>query len=81
MGWVKETHAVELIKSNALDGHWIAKVETKANAKHAHRRSALDDAWQQTRQLSAIQHKIVRPFDPDRKAMALQSFRERHRHC
>jgi hypothetical protein len=78
MGWVKETHSVELIKSNALDRHWIAEVEAKANAEQAHPRSTLNDAGQKPRQLSAVQNKIIGPFDPDRKAMALQPFCERH---
>jgi hypothetical protein len=79
MGWINETNSLKLIQSDSLDWHWIAEIEAKPNAEQAHPRSTLDDAWQQTRQLSARQHKIIGPLNPDRKAVALQSFRERHR--
>jgi hypothetical protein len=78
-GWLNEPNSLKLIQSDSLDWHWIAEIEAKPNAEQAHTRSTLDDAWQQTRQLSARQHKIIRPLNPDRKAVALQSFRERHR--
>jgi hypothetical protein len=79
MGWINEPNSLELIQSDSLDWHCIAEIEAKPNAEQAHPRSTLDDAWQQTRQLFARQHKIIGPLDPDRKAVALQSFRERHR--
>ena len=78
MGWIKGTNSFELIKSNAFDRHWIADIEAKANTEQAHPRSTLHDAGQQSRQLSAIQNKIIGPFDPDREAMALQAFGEGH---
>jgi hypothetical protein len=46
MGWIKGTNSFELIESNALDRHWIAKIEAKANTEQAHPRSTLNDAGQ-----------------------------------
>jgi hypothetical protein len=79
MGWINEPNSLKLIQSDSLDWNWIAEIEAKPNAEQAYPRSTLDDAWQQTRQLSVIQHKIIGPLNPDRKAVVLQSFRERHR--
>jgi hypothetical protein len=77
-GWIMGTDSIELIESNTLDRYWIANIEAKANAELAHARSTLGDAGQKPRQLSSVQNKIIRPFDSDRKAMALQSFCKRH---